>query len=51
MKFPLFLTLLISNTSEVIAAASTKWNFLKFSPGIVGGHCIGIDPYYLTLNQ
>ena len=39
------------NTSEVIAAASTKWNFLKFSPGIVGGHCIGIDPYYLTFES
>jgi len=39
------------NTSEVIATASTKWNFLKFSPGIVGGHCIGIDPYYLTFES
>lgn len=36
------------NTSEVLAAAGTKWNFLKFSPGLVGGHCIGVDPYYLT---
>lgn len=36
------------NTKEVLAAASTKWNFLKFSPGLVGGHCIGVDPYYLT---
>ncbi|MGB1075801.1 MAG: nucleotide sugar dehydrogenase [Flavobacteriales bacterium] len=36
------------NTYEVLEAASTKWNFLKFSPGLVGGHCIGIDPYYLT---
>ena len=35
------------DTSEVIAAASTKWNFLKFRPGLVGGHCIGVDPYYL----
>lgn len=35
-------------TSEVLAAASTKWNFLRFSPGLVGGHCIGVDPYYLT---
>ncbi len=35
-------------TSEVLAAAGTKWNFLKFSPGLVGGHCIGVDPYYLT---
>lgn len=36
------------DTSEVLRAASTKWNFLKFSPGLVGGHCIGVDPYYLT---
>lgn len=36
------------NTYEVIEAASTKWNFLKFSPGLVGGHCIGVDPYYLS---
>jgi len=36
------------NTREVIDAASTKWNFLKFEPGLVGGHCIGVDPYYLT---
>src|SRR5690554_888514 len=36
------------DTKAVIEAASTKWNFLKFSPGLVGGHCIGIDPYYLT---
>lgn len=36
------------DTSEVIAAASTKWNFLKFTPGLVGGHCIGVDPYYLA---
>ena len=35
-------------TSEVLNAAGTKWNFLKFSPGLVGGHCIGVDPYYLT---
>jgi UDP-N-acetyl-D-galactosamine dehydrogenase len=35
-------------TSEVLKAASTKWNFLKFFPGLVGGHCIGVDPYYLT---
>lgn len=35
-------------TQEVLAAAGTKWNFLKFSPGLVGGHCIGVDPYYLT---
>ncbi len=36
------------NTFEVLEAASTKWNFLKFSPGLVGGHCIGVDPYYLS---
>jgi UDP-N-acetyl-D-glucosamine/UDP-N-acetyl-D-galactosamine dehydrogenase len=35
-------------TQEVLEAAGTKWNFLKFSPGLVGGHCIGVDPYYLT---
>ena len=35
------------DTQEVIAAAGTKWNFLKFYPGLVGGHCIGVDPYYL----
>jgi UDP-N-acetyl-D-glucosamine/UDP-N-acetyl-D-galactosamine dehydrogenase len=34
--------------NDVLAAAGTKWNFLKFSPGLVGGHCIGVDPYYLT---
>lgn len=36
------------DTSEVLAAAATKWNFIKLSPGLVGGHCIGVDPYYLT---
>ena len=36
------------DTQEVLAAAGTKWNFLKFTPGLVGGHCIGVDPYYLT---
>lgn len=36
------------NTKDVLAAAGTKWNFLKFFPGLVGGHCIGVDPYYLT---
>ena len=36
------------DTAEVLAAASTKWNFLRFTPGLVGGHCIGVDPYYLT---
>ena len=36
------------DTSDVLAAAGTKWNFLPFTPGLVGGHCIGVDPYYLT---
>jgi len=36
------------NTNDVLEAAGTKWNFLKFYPGLVGGHCIGVDPYYLT---
>ena len=36
------------STKEVLDAASTKWNFLKFTPGLVGGHCIGVDPYYFT---
>ena len=36
------------DTGDVLAAASTKWNFLQFQPGLVGGHCIGVDPYYLT---
>ena len=34
--------------NEILKAASTKWNFLNFKPGLVGGHCIGVDPYYLT---
>jgi UDP-N-acetyl-D-galactosamine dehydrogenase len=36
------------NTYDVLEAAGTKWNFLNFTPGLVGGHCIGVDPYYLT---
>jgi UDP-N-acetyl-D-galactosamine dehydrogenase len=40
--------LLNIDTQEVLAAASTKWNFLPFKPGLVGGHCIGVDPYYLA---
>ena len=36
------------DTKDVLAAAATKWNFLNFTPGLVGGHCIGVDPYYLT---
>ncbi len=35
-------------TKDVLEAAKTKWNFLPFTPGLVGGHCIGVDPYYLT---
>ena len=36
------------DTTQVLNAAKTKWNFLDFQPGLVGGHCIGVDPYYLT---
>ena len=36
------------DTNEVLKAASTKWNFNKYQPGLVGGHCIGVDPYYLV---
>jgi UDP-N-acetyl-D-galactosamine dehydrogenase len=36
-------------TADVLAAAGTKWNFMRFKPGLVGGHCIGVDPYYLTM--
>ena len=36
------------DTLDVLDAASTKWNFQRFTPGLVGGHCIGVDPYYLT---
>lgn len=39
------------NTREVIEAAATKWNFIKLTPGLVGGHCIGVDPYYLTFKS
>ena len=39
------------DTDEVLKAANTKWNFLNFKPGLVGGHCIGVDPYYLAKNQ
>ena len=39
------------STLEVLEAAKTKWNFLDFKPGLVGGHCIGIDPYYLTFRS
>jgi UDP-N-acetyl-D-galactosamine dehydrogenase len=47
-EFSLILQRLGVDTSEVLAAAGTKWNFLNFRPGLVGGHCIGVDPYYLT---
>jgi UDP-N-acetyl-D-galactosamine dehydrogenase len=47
-ELALIFNLLDIDTSDVLAAAATKWNFLKFTPGIVGGHCIGVDPYYLT---
>ena len=47
-EFALIFNKLSIDTQEVLAAASTKWNFLDFRPGLVGGHCIGVDPYYLT---
>jgi len=47
-ELALIFNLLGIDTSDVLAAAGTKWNFLKFTPGLVGGHCIGVDPYYLT---
>lgn len=47
-EFALILGRLGIDTEEVLAAARTKWNFLDFRPGLVGGHCIGVDPYYLT---
>jgi UDP-N-acetyl-D-glucosamine/UDP-N-acetyl-D-galactosamine dehydrogenase len=47
-ELALIFNLLGIDTSDVLAAAGTKWNFLRFTPGIVGGHCIGVDPYYLT---
>ena len=39
------------DTFDVLKAAGTKWNFLSFTPGLVGGHCIGVDPYYLTFKS
>ena len=48
MSFLLFLINLDIDTESVLEAAGTKWNFLPFRPGLVGGHCIGVDPYYLT---
>jgi UDP-N-acetyl-D-galactosamine dehydrogenase len=47
-EFALIFRRLGIDTQEVLAAAATKWNFLNFRPGLVGGHCIGVDPYYLT---
>lgn len=47
-EFALIFNRLGIDTQEVLDAAGTKWNFLKFTPGLVGGHCIGVDPYYLT---
>lgn len=47
-EFAMLFDQLQLDTGEVLAAASTKWNFLPFQPGLVGGHCIGVDPYYLT---
>jgi UDP-N-acetyl-D-glucosamine/UDP-N-acetyl-D-galactosamine dehydrogenase len=47
-EFSLIFRRLGLDTSEILAAAATKWNFLNFRPGLVGGHCIGVDPYYLT---
>jgi len=47
-EFSMIFNKLNIKSSEVFEAASTKWNFLKFHPGLVGGHCIGVDPYYLT---
>jgi UDP-N-acetyl-D-glucosamine/UDP-N-acetyl-D-galactosamine dehydrogenase len=47
-ELALIFDLLRIDTRDVLAAAGSKWNFLKFTPGLVGGHCIGVDPYYLT---
>jgi UDP-N-acetyl-D-galactosamine dehydrogenase len=47
-EFALIFNRMGVDTQEVLAAAGTKWNFLNFRPGLVGGHCIGVDPYYLT---
>lgn len=47
-EFALIFNKLKIDTYKILKAASTKWNFLNFSPGLVGGHCIGVDPYYLT---
>jgi UDP-N-acetyl-D-glucosamine/UDP-N-acetyl-D-galactosamine dehydrogenase len=47
-ELSLMMDLMGIRTRDVLDAAATKWNFLRFSPGLVGGHCIGVDPYYLT---
>ena len=47
-EFSIIFNKLDINTESVLKAAATKWNFLQFKPGLVGGHCIGVDPYYLT---
>ena len=47
-EFAIIFNKLNISSIEVINAAKTKWNFLNFKPGLVGGHCIGVDPYYLT---
>ena len=47
-EFAVFLNKMNVSTAKVLKAANTKWNFLNFKPGLVGGHCIGVDPYYLT---
>ena len=47
-EFSLIFDKLNIQTNQVLNAAATKWNFIKFSPGLVGGHCVGVDPYYLT---
>lgn len=47
-EFSVIFNLIGIDTHEVIKAAQTKWNFMRFEPGLVGGHCIGVDPYYLT---
>ena len=47
-EFSIIFNKLNINTYKVLDAAKTKWNFLNFNPGLVGGHCIGVDPYYLT---
>ena len=50
-ELSMFLDKLGLDTSEVLSAAETKWNFNKYYPGLVGGHCIGVDPYYLSFKS